>query len=64
MFEPRPDLGTQEQLNPHLPRCIAKPIGIILFCPGLNIIFSSMHALRSKPAEPDVSYFGKGIDLL
>ena len=43
-------------------RCIAKPIGIIEVFPGFNIIFSSRQALRSSPADPDVSYFGKGIE--
>ena len=40
---------------------MANPIGIIFVVPGFKTNFLSKHARRSSPAEPFVSYFGKGI---
>ena len=61
-FDPSHDLVITRAASSWSSRYIANPRTINWDTPALSTILSAMHTLRSSPAEPGVSYSGKGIE--
>jgi len=55
VFVSKPRTGHDHRCESGSSRWIAIPVGINSVCPGASVIGASMHARRSRPAEPDVA---------